>query len=72
MNRLIAILTKQYSPIILVSTNDPDMWFIDIKEVYQDSGKVINETCIIQKDLTDYLNYKECKGYSIMQRTKFN
>ncbi len=70
-SRTLYTLSKKHSPLIKLSTDDPDQWLIHVRAYWPKSGRTVHEAMIIQPDLKGFIQRHASAGYRVLQRTKF-
>lgn len=53
---------KSYQTLVFL-TNDPEEWLIDVIYYRTKSGVVTHESCIIAKDMPDWIKWQERIGW---------
>lgn len=69
----LAIMSKRKSPHrILLLTNDPDVWLLDMVEYVHVTGEITENVGYLIKDVPYLIELRKRQGYDILQRTKLN
>jgi len=66
-------MSKRKSPHrILLLTNDPDIWLLDMVEYVHVTGEIVENVGYLSKDIPKLIELRQRQGYDVLQRTKLN
>ncbi|HEY5511550.1 MAG TPA: hypothetical protein VIK10_11040 [Prolixibacteraceae bacterium] len=69
----LVIMSKRKSPHrILLLTNDPDIWLLDMVEYVHVTGEIVENVGYLSKDIPKLIELRQRQGYDVLQRTKLN